>query len=181
MQNGIIIILIGVIVILLGVLYAGDDFNLFSPSAEMETEEEVEDIDWTQSTGVGESGPNQTGATTPVSVQGVPSSGAGSANERLLQSGVVIVTYTDEGFVPPVIEVRAGEQVHFINRSSKGLWVTADLHPTATEQRYPEFDLGKTIPNGGTYTFVFTKVGVWGYKNLNDERHLGTVSVIKQD
>ncbi len=98
----------------------------------------------------------------------------------VVEPGVVVVTYTDSGFIPPVIEVRAGGSVTFVNASSKPLWVTSENHPTAKAQLYRGFDQGKSMSSGETYTFNFTQVGVWGYKNLNLEKHLGAVSVISQ-
>ena len=97
-----------------------------------------------------------------------------------IDPGVVVVTYTDSGFIPPVVEVTAGGSVTFINSSTKPLWVTSEDHPTAKAQVYRGFDQGKSMSSGGTYTFSFTQVGVWGYKNLNLEKHLGAVSVIPQ-
>jgi|GEM_PF-3184169 len=97
-----------------------------------------------------------------------------------LDPSVVIVTYTDSGFIPPVVEVTAGGSVTFINSSSKPLWVTSENHPTAKAQIYRGFDQGKSVPSGGTYIFNFTQVGVWGYKNLNLGDHLGAVSVVEQ-
>ena len=95
-------------------------------------------------------------------------------------STMVVVTYTDSGFVPPVVEVKQGEGVTFINSSSKPMWVTSEYHPTAQAQYYPEFNQSKSVGSGGTFTFSFTKVGVWGYKNLNYPSHLGAVSVVAQ-
>ena len=109
-----------------------------------------------------------TKTTTPAPVTNVPN------------STMAVVTYTDSGFVPPVIEVRQGEGVTFINSSSKPMWVTSEYHPTAKAQYYPEFNQSKSVGPGGTFTFSFTKVGVWGYKNLNYPSHLGAVSVIAQ-
>lgn len=92
----------------------------------------------------------------------------------------VAVMYTDEGFSPFTIEVVAGTAVRFVNNSSKALWVTSRAHPTALQQNYEEFDSARSIGHGEAYTFTFTKVGVWGYKNLNAEDHLGAVVVIPQ-
>ena len=60
------------------------------------------------------------------------------------------------------------------------MWIMSDDNPNAEALIYRGFDQGKSVPSGGTYNFSFTKVGVWGYKNLNMESHLGAVSVIPQ-
>lgn len=90
------------------------------------------------------------------------------------------VNYTSAGFSPFLLEITAGNTVDFVNNSNGTLWVTAQLHPTARDQHYPEFDAGKSIAPGKTFSFVFTRIGSWGYKNLNNEKHLGTIVVIPQ-
>ena len=98
----------------------------------------------------------------------------------ILEPGMMIVTYTDSGFIPPVINVNAGDSVTFINSSSKPLWITGGENLVEDAEFYRGFDQGKSMSTGGTYVFSFTKVGVWGYKNLNQESHLGAISVIPQ-
>lgn len=95
-------------------------------------------------------------------------------------AGVTTVTYTSKGFSPFIVEVEAGEQVKFVNESDSALWPTANGHPTATDQFYPSFDAGKSLKKGESYSFVFNDKGVWGYKNLNNENHLGTIVVTSQ-
>ena len=73
------------------------------------------------------------------------------------------VTYTDDGFVPDILTVKAGETVTFVNESSSPLWVASALHPTHT--LYPEFDNKYAVPKGGSYSFIFTKVGTHPYHN----------------
>jgi plastocyanin len=97
------------------------------------------------------------------------------------EEGIATVAYTNSGFSPFIIEVRAGESVRFVNNSANALRVTSYGHPTATDQNYPEFDSAKSIPRGEAYAFTFTRVGVWGYKNLNNDEHLGTIVVIPQN
>lgn len=177
MQNAAIIVLLGIVVVLLGVVYLGEDFNF---SSNQNPEEVVEEAEKDTSTKATVSGSTKTPASAPTTSGTSGESNVEGVSKQITEFGVATVTYTNNGFVPSVIEVRAGDRVDFINQSNKALWVTADLHPTAKTQNYPEFDQGKTISNGGTYTFVFTKIGVWGYKNLNDPTHLGAVSVIQQ-
>lgn len=177
MKNGIIIFLTGIIIVLIGVLYFGEGkgISLISDE-EVSRGEKMESTDGSEeSTAV----PITSGA--PVQQTLKPStSPAPSTSQFSVESGVTIVTYTDDGFIPPVVEVEAGKIVRFVNASSKPMWVTSFDHPTATEQYYPEFDEGKSASPGETYTFLFSKVGVWGYKNLNNDEHLGAVSVLKQ-
>jgi plastocyanin len=90
------------------------------------------------------------------------------------------VTYTNTGFTPFLTEITAGESIEFVNNSSAGLWVTTNSHPTAGDQGYGAFDTGRTLRQGEAFVFTFTKVGTWGYKNLNKNEDIGAVVVVPQ-
>ena len=97
------------------------------------------------------------------------------------EEGVTTVAYTEAGFSPFIVEIEAGETVRFVNQSDRALRVTSQNHPTATDQNYPEFDSVKSLSNGEEYVFTFTREGVWGYKDLNNEQYLGAVVVVPQE
>ncbi len=86
-----------------------------------------------------------------------------------------VITYTDNGFTPNKVTVKQGEVVTFENKSSSGFWPASDSHPSHTI--YPEFDAKKAIQVGGTYDFVFEKVGVWGFHNHLKASDRGMVTV----
>ena len=86
-----------------------------------------------------------------------------------------IVTYTDSGFNPATMTVRAGEPVSFINNSSRDFWPASGPHPTHTN--YPEFDAKLAIPPEGSYTFTFTKPGPWKYHDHLNPALTGTITV----
>jgi len=116
----------------------------------------------------------------------VSSSVAGSVPSRTLATAAMphdaeghVVRYTDQGFIPFVIVVKKGASVRFINESDQALRVTSHFHPTATEQFYPEFNASRSIGHGEEFSLSFTQVGAWGYKNLNNEAHLGAVVVME--
>jgi len=73
------------------------------------------------------------------------------------------VTYTNDGFVPPLLTVKAGTKVTFINQNDSPMWVASGPHPAHT--LYPEFDAKVAVPKGGSYSFVFTKIGTHPYHN----------------
>jgi plastocyanin len=111
------------------------------------------------------------GTTTPNQVN-TGKSNAAEANT----TNVVEVNYTAAGFVPKTIEIKAGQTVKFINKTSGALSVASDPHPTHTN--YPEFDQWKSSAKGQKeYSFTFTKIGTWGYHNHADESKTGTVIV----
>ena len=177
MKNGIIIFLTGIIIVLIGVLYFGEGKGISLISDEgVSRGEKMESTDGSEaSTAV----PITSGA--PLQQTLKPStSTAPSTSPFSIASGVTIVTSTDDRFLPPCAEVEAVKIVRFGKDSSKPMWVTSFDHTTATEHYYPEFDEGKSASPGETYTFLFSKVAVWGYKNLNNDEHLGAVSVLKQ-
>ena len=105
---------------------------------------------------------------------------AGGGNNEIPPADNLTVSYTSAGFNPFLIEVNAGDTVRFVNNTEQTMWVTSHAHPTA-DQHYPEFGMQKSVGPGGVYEFQFTLVGSWGYKNLNNEKHLGAVVVFPQD
>ena len=69
------------------------------------------------------------------------------------------------------------------------MWVASDPHPThqgysgtTVDKHCPDttgtaFDECTAVPQGGVYTFVFKKVGSWGYHNHANHDAKGTVVV----
>ncbi len=96
-----------------------------------------------------------------------------------------VVTYTSAGFDPKVIEIEAGESVKFVNGSNRKMWVASNVHPTHT--LYPEesdadclgssFDACEEIEIGGSWSFIFNKVGDWEYHDHLNPSRTGTVEV----
>jgi len=130
------------------------------------------------------------GTPTPVTTQveatptpsgsnlGVPENASGAAN-GLDKGGVAarsVVTFTDTGFAPSPVTVKAGTIVTFVNESSGNMWVASDPHPTHT--LLPGFDELKNVTRGGTYEYTFVKVGTWTYHNHPNSSVKGTVVVI---
>lgn len=73
------------------------------------------------------------------------------------------IIYSNDGFSPTEITVRAGTEVIFINQSDSPMWVASGAHPT--HLLYPEFDAKTSVPKGGTYSFTFNKIGEHPYHN----------------
>ena len=93
--------------------------------------------------------------------------------------GKLIIRYYNSGFSPFITEVAKGETVQFVNQSDAPLWVTTDNHPTAKQQQLTELDFDKSISAGETYDFVANEQGSWGFYNLNNRDHLGTLVIIQ--
>ncbi len=87
----------------------------------------------------------------------------------------VTVAYTNTGFTPNTVTVKVGTAVTFVNQSTSALWVASAVHPT--HQLLPGFDELKSVNSGGSYTYVFAKVGTWKYHNHVNPSDIGSVVV----
>lgn len=77
------------------------------------------------------------------------------------------VTVDEGGFDPAAIEVRSGEVVLLVNAGT-------GLHSFTAEDR---FDTGRLEPGEDT-TLVLTEPGVVTYRDLEDDRHEGRITVL---
>ena len=103
----------------------------------------------------------------------------------------VAVTYTDTGFLPATITVKAGQSVTFVNQSANPMWVASAMHPThtaydgnnlaehcaASYTGEKPFDQCASAAKDGFYTFTFSKPGSWKYHNHSVTGAFGTVVV----
>lgn len=102
-----------------------------------------------------------------------------TTNTPQMEDGTLIntVTYDGTAFSPATISVKQGDSITFINNSTGGMSVASDPHPSHTI--YPEFDQYKTSAKGQkSFTFIFDKLGTWGYHNHLNESAVGSVTVI---
>jgi plastocyanin len=83
---------------------------------------------------------------------------------------------TTDGFSPADVTIKSGEAVKFVNATTNGyFWPASNLHPT--HELYPEFDPREPIAPGDSWTFVFKRVGEWGYHDHLKANKRGTVKV----
>lgn len=94
------------------------------------------------------------------------------------ESGVTVVTYTDDGFEPAEQTVVVNTTVRFVNNSSVSMWVASADHPTHTE--LSEFDSKQGVGPGETYEFTFDEVGEWDYHDHLSPNAGGTITVTAQ-
>jgi len=103
-----------------------------------------------------------------------------------------VISYTNSGFSPKAVTVSQGTTVTWVNNSSGTMWVASNNHPTHTSydgtsqsqhcvNGAPDsaqvFDECTAIPQGGSFSFTFTKAGTWGFHNHMHESDQGTVVV----
>lgn len=70
-----------------------------------------------------------------------------------------VIRMTPDGFSPAELKIRKGERVVFINEDTVNRWPASNLHPT--HGIYPEFDPQDPVAPGESWSFTFTKSGVW--------------------
>ena len=99
------------------------------------------------------------------------------------------IAYTDEGYSPKSLMIKAGDTVVWTNNSTQDMWTATALHPTHTV--YPGSDIKKCgsagaeqmfdscqrIAGGGSWSFLFTELGTWNYHNHVGVSHTGSIIV----
>ena len=93
------------------------------------------------------------------------------------------VTYSDSGFTPSTVNIKRGDTVTFVNRSVQDMWPASNPHPAHTA--YPvqggckasTFDACQGVHPGGSWSFVFTAAGTWGYHNHLNSGYQGSIVV----
>lgn len=89
----------------------------------------------------------------------------------------VLVTYSDDGFVPAVIKIARGTSIRFINTSRNALRIAPLVDPAFNTEGYKGFAASKSVSRGESFEISVTLPGVWGYKNLNNPGLVGVVVV----
>lgn len=99
------------------------------------------------------------------------------------------VTYTDSGYSPATLTIKAGDTVTFKNQSSANMWTASAMHPghmvydgTSLQQHCPNptsiaFDQCTASQPSTSWSFTFTKIGEWGYHNHSKSNHFGKIIV----
>jgi plastocyanin len=93
------------------------------------------------------------------------------------QATIHLVTYSGTAFSPASLTIKSGDTVVFKNASSSSFRPASDPHPTHTD--YPGFDSKQAVAAGGNFSFIFTKVGSWGYHNHLNPSQTGKIVVTK--
>lgn len=127
-----------------------------------------------------------------VPTQEVPAPGSSGVEEIKVSSAASVVTYTNNGFNPSVIEVRTGETVTWVNESSGNMWVASIIHPThkaydgtslgehCNNAGVISFDACELVPSGAEWSFSFDQSGEWGYHDHVNAFRTGKVVVVSE-
>jgi plastocyanin len=84
------------------------------------------------------------------------------------------ITYSDDGFSPATLTVKAGTTITIKNTSGMELQFSSDDHPTHTKN--PEMN-ETAISSGQTQSLTMNKKGTWGYHNHLSSGDTGTIVV----
>lgn len=103
--------------------------------------------------------------------------GLSVANNGSLRKQVRTYTvyYDFSVFSPTNIRIHVGDSVKFQNDSNRPIRIVSDFEDVG--QRLLDFDSGGEILPGDSFSFTFTKEGVFGYHNIKNENEKGTVIV----
>ncbi len=124
---------------------------------------------------------NNPASETPT-VTGAPSESQTSSPATNEVKGAT-VTYTDSGYSPATLTVKAGTTVTFVNQSSGKIWTASDPHPvhngypTTGGCRTSTFDECRGDAPGSSWSFKFDIKGTWGYHNHLNSGMRGTIVV----
>ncbi|MEO0084753.1 MAG: cupredoxin domain-containing protein [candidate division WOR-3 bacterium] len=100
-----------------------------------------------------------------------------------------IIIYTDSGYSPSTLKVKAGTTVTFKNQSSQAMWPASAMHPshtvysgTSLDEHCPDtagiaFDACTGIQPGNSWNFTFNKKGSWKYHDHLNPSFTGTIIV----
>lgn len=85
-----------------------------------------------------------------------------------------VITYSDSGYSPSSVTVKAGDKVIIKNTSSRSMQFDSDPHPAHTTN--PELNVGAVSP-GQEMSFVVDTKGTFGYHNHLNASQKGTIIV----
>lgn len=111
-----------------------------------------------------------TGAPVPSSI--TTNTGNADAIHTMGNSSMATVRYTDTGFEPQELSIPLGAMVHFVNESTKDMWVASNEHPG--HSILPTFDQFMT---GDQYVYVFDTIGSWKYHDHLNPTAEGVITV----
>jgi plastocyanin len=87
----------------------------------------------------------------------------------------VTITMDDAGYSPQTVTVPAGTTVTFVNNGQTPRWPASDNHPV--HEILPDFDAGRGLMTGETYSYTFTEPGRWPFHDHLQPTLAGAVVV----
>lgn len=90
------------------------------------------------------------------------------------QTAAATITYSDKGFSPSSVTVKAGDKVMINNTSSQAVQVQSNPHPVHTDDS--DLNVG-AVGAGKSTTFTVSQKGTFGYHNHLDPAQGGTITI----
>lgn len=84
------------------------------------------------------------------------------------------VAISDQGFIPPIISIKKGETIVWINQSKNTVSINSDPHPT--HGSFPLLNLGN-VAAGESTKQTFSNEGTYAYHNHLNPSQTGTILV----
>ena len=100
---------------------------------------------------------------------------SGSNNEDFSNPETIEVSITANGFEPSSISLNKGDTIKFTNNDSQSHWPASNPHPVHTD--LPGFDARQGLSQGETYSFTFTKIGIFGFHDHLNPSITGSINV----
>jgi plastocyanin len=85
------------------------------------------------------------------------------------------VTYTDAGYAPGSVTIKAGTAVKFVNNAGGEMHTAFGEH--ASHDEYPDLIAHESMSVGQSDSITFPLTGSFEYHNHHNEEHVGTVIV----
>ena len=97
----------------------------------------------------------------------------GGINEVMV--GGATVSYSDEGYAPASITIKASESVLFVSSAETQMQPSFGEH--TDHDSYPDKKEHHAVEKGGSDSIMFPEAGTFQYHNHFEEEHIGTVVV----
>lgn len=85
-----------------------------------------------------------------------------------------VITFTDSGFTPSTLTIKAGDMITIKNESQSSVQFSSDDHPTHRE--HPEINM-QVLQSGGETQLTITEPGTYTYHDHLNDRYTGTIIV----
>lgn len=125
---------------------------------------------------LGQNTPPADTASTTASLPDTARAATAYTQTRVRENGkyITLISYDGENFNPPIITIKKGESVRFINKSNLTMRIVSNVFDGMPI--YRGFNQAQSVGKGGTYELSIPDVGTWGYHNLNG--NAGIIGII---
>ncbi len=102
-------------------------------------------------------------------------SGCSKKTETSTPPTDLIIDFTNNTYSPNIATIKVGQTITFNNKSNQDIWPASNIHPT--HGVYPQFDPKGVIAPGQSWSFTFTKAGIWKFHDHKMPQITGEITV----